>query len=1009
MIEPLISAQVQHWLTQPNCPAAPLLAYMRAQGQLRDVQIAALQTYLYLLLQGRNQPLSQLWVQGLFAKPASYDGPRSRMPALAREVFAQQPAAHTWYQVCQSQQPPIATWLEENPDVPDYLALTHALFYGWQNTDYVFSLPMGSGKTWLMSAIMYLNLFLGELHPGDARFAQNFCVLIPSAKKSSILPSLRSMAHFDPAWVLPEPAASRLRQLLQFEVLDAAKTAAKSNRIQNPNAHKVAQHLMQPGLTGLVLVVNAEKVILDRIDNSLDALIEKTDDERDLAANELRSLIGRVPGLQLMVDEVHGAATSEIKLRQVMQRWHAGGNVHSVVGFSGTPYLDKPQELTIGPYTLKQRQMSTVVFHYPLYEAVRTFLKQPVVETIRGLTAQQIVNHGVQEFRQRYGHTVYPTGCSAKLAIYCGTIERLETEVAPLAEQYFPGQVLKYHRGNPQYKAPPGAEAEFAALDSPGSRFRVVLLVQIGKEGWDCHSLTSVILAQKGDSPSNMVLQSACRCLREVVRGQRHSALIVLSADNAQLLEAQLKASQNTSIAALNAAAQAAPVSVPVYDRSSWLHSIGHSPAIAAYQLRLHSQTLLTETDPHTLAKLQIALAKARTRHSSAISTGTLEHLSAHTHGANDLGEVAEWGHWLQTLVKESAGLLTYASLQAYLPQLQAIFEALTVGTPELTAHHTQALASSGIAAGHGSLPTAQAARLADVDTDAGAVATRTAVRRYHLQAPQAEVRRLTRLAFWSLREFSTQVLPLDQAENLLLLSADKLPALLPSHSKLYPSAPDVQKIIAADAHQQRGAAIAQADDAAFAAARALLEQQGLGHMLAAQSSVTAPAELACKDQTFHYAPYDFAQSGLELGLLQELLKVTQFQTSGLEIYYNGARHLTQFRIDCYQKVGVSGKRWQRLGAYTPDFVMLQRNPQGAPHKVLIIETKGQGFAEQSGYTLRKQFVNSEFLKLNNDKFGYARFDFCEILEPERQDYRDSALQLWAHALHFFQPKPHIS
>ena len=249
MIEPLISAQVQHWLAQPNCPAAPLLAYMRAQGQLRDVQIAALQTYLYLLLQGRNQPLSQLWVQGLFAKPASYDGPRSRMPALAREVFAQQPAAHTWYQVCQSQQPPIATWLEENPDVPDYLALTHALFYGWQNTDYVFSLPMGSGKTWLMSAIMYLNLYLGELHPGDARFAQNFCVLIPSAKKSSILPSLRSMAHFDPAWVLPEPAASRLRQLLQFEVLDAAKTAAKSNRIQNPNAHKVAQHLMQPGLT----------------------------------------------------------------------------------------------------------------------------------------------------------------------------------------------------------------------------------------------------------------------------------------------------------------------------------------------------------------------------------------------------------------------------------------------------------------------------------------------------------------------------------------------------------------------------------------------------------------------------------------------------------------------------------------------------------------------------------------------------------------------------------------
>lgn len=1000
MIEPLISAQVQHWLGQPNCPAGPLLAYMRQAGKLRDVQIAALQTYLYLLLHGQNQPLPQLWLQGAFAKPASYDGPRSRVPPLARELFASQPGAHTWYQMCQHQQPVIATWLEENPDVPDYPALTRALFYGWSNTDYVFSLPMGSGKTWLMSAIMYLNLYLGEQHPGDTRFAQNFCVLIPSAKKSSILPSLRSLARFDPAWVLPEPAATRLRGLLQFEVLDAAKTTSKSNRIQNPNAHKVAQHLMQPNLCGLVLVVNAEKVILDRIDPSTDALIEATDDERDLAANELRSLIGRVPGLQLLVDEVHGAATSDIKLRQVMQRWHSGGNVHSVVGFSGTPYLDKPQEVKIGPYSLKQRQMSTVVFHYPLFEAVRTFLKQPVVETLHGLAAPHIVCHGLEAFLDRYGTTVYPTGCSAKLAIYCGSIERLETEVAPLAEQFFPRQVLKYHRGNAQFKAPPGAETEFAALDTPGARARVVLLVQIGKEGWDCHSLTAVILAQKGDSPSNMVLQSACRCLREVVRGQRHSALIVLGADNAQLLEAQLKASQNTSIAALNAAALAAPASVPVINRSAWLHSIGHSPAIEAYQLRLHSQTLVTEDQPHTLAKLQVALACAHTRHSSAISTGTLDHLSAHTDRAVDLGDVAELGHWLQMLVKESTGLLTYASLQPFLSQLRGIFEALTELTSQTTASSTSSTSS------HGHRTSQRDHRVNSSHLDplpaAAAALAPVSLRRYCLLAPQAEVCRLIRLAFSCQREFSTQVLPLDQAENLLLLTSEALPAALPEHSKLYPSAPDVQKIIAADAKQQRGAAIAQADAAAFAAARALLEQQGLGHMLAAQSSVTAAPELACKDQSFHYAPYDFAQSGLELGLLQELLKITQFQASGLEIYYNGARHLTQFRIDCYQKVGDLSKRWQRLGAYTPDFVMLQRNPQGAPHKVLIIETKGQGFAQQTGYTLRKHFVSSEFLKLNNAKFGYQRFDFCEILEPDRKDYRRAALDLLDRAQAFF-------
>jgi hypothetical protein len=207
MIEPFIAVRVQDWLATEHCPAKPLLAYMRAAGKLRDVQISALQTYLYLLLEGKNQTLTQLWMQGAFAKAATYDGPRSRMPQIARDVFATQPGAHTWYQLCQSQSPALKTWLEENADQPDFAALTRELFYGWDNTDYVFSLPMGSGKTWLMAAIMYLNLYLGEQNPGDPRFAQNFCVLIPSAKKSSILPSLRSIERFDPVWVLPDPAA----------------------------------------------------------------------------------------------------------------------------------------------------------------------------------------------------------------------------------------------------------------------------------------------------------------------------------------------------------------------------------------------------------------------------------------------------------------------------------------------------------------------------------------------------------------------------------------------------------------------------------------------------------------------------------------------------------------------------------------------------------------------------------------------------------------------------------
>jgi hypothetical protein len=403
---------------------------------------------------------------------------------------------------------------------------------------------------------------------------------------------------------------------------------------------------------------------------------------------------------------------------------------------------------------------------------------------------------------------------------------------------------------------------------------------------------------------------------------------------------------------------------VPAFDRTAWLQSIEKTPAIAAYQLQLHTQTLFTQDDPQTALKLQAALQRAQMRSSSGITTGTLDHMSVRSTSAIELGSAAEFDHWLHSLVRESAGMLAHHTMQPYRAALHAIFDALT---------------------------------------DTGPSSTQ---RRYHLQAPQDEVRRLVRLAFWRLREFATEVQPLDQAQTLLLLTHGKLPASTIAHAKLYPQAADVQKIVAADAQHQRGAAIAQADEAAFAAARALLEQQGLGHMLAAKSEKTAPAELATKDQSFHYLPYDFAQSGLELGLLQALLKATEFQASGLELYYNGARHLTEFRIDCFQQVnsasGNTPSRWQRLGAYTPDFVMLQRGEGGAAHKVLMIETKGAGFSEQSGYALRKRFVSTEFLRLNNAKFGYPRFDFIEIMEPAHQDYRSAAFALLSHAQRFF-------
>ena len=85
-------------------------------------------------------------------------------------------------------------------------------------------------------------------------------------------------------------------------------------------------------------------------------------------------------------------------------------------------------------------------------------------------------------------------------------------------------------------------------LDSPTSKIRIVLLVQIGKEGWDCKSLTGVVLPHEGACPKNMVLQTSCRCLRQVVRGEQEKALVWMNRWNADKLNKELKQQQNITL-----------------------------------------------------------------------------------------------------------------------------------------------------------------------------------------------------------------------------------------------------------------------------------------------------------------------------------------------------------------------------------------------------------------------------------------------------------------------------
>lgn len=228
---------------------------------MRDAQVDAIKTYLYLKIECQDQPLAELFKQGKFNTLTHDDIDNMPLSASARHVFKESPAAVALYEFASLKDEkgkPLADALRKavmaEPQDIDFDGIFNRIFYGVNYPDYVFSLPMGAGKTYLMAAFIYLDLYFAQQEPENPAFAHNFMVMVPSGLKTSVIPSLRTIQDFDPSWVIPEPAASQLKRELKFEMLDENKSASKSNRTKNPNVQKIAIHEPLAELFGLVAV-----------------------------------------------------------------------------------------------------------------------------------------------------------------------------------------------------------------------------------------------------------------------------------------------------------------------------------------------------------------------------------------------------------------------------------------------------------------------------------------------------------------------------------------------------------------------------------------------------------------------------------------------------------------------------------------------------------------------------------------------------------------------------------
>ena len=944
MFYQLIQKKRDLWFQSSDCTVLYLVDYIYQRGMLRDAQIDAIKTYLFLKIACQGKPLWQLFAEGEFNET---DVDAEEINAEARDVMTKNPAALALYQYSRQKDrngkqiaPELEQFIRHHAREIDYEKVLKDIFYQVTYSDYLFSLPMGAGKTYLMAAFIYIDLYFAQNEPHNPIWAHNFLILAPSGLKSSIVPSLRSIQNFDVTWLFPAATAMQLKRLVKFEILDEQKSARKSNVIRNPNAFKINQHWEGGTMMGLVAITNAEKVILDRWEEKDKDPNCFSDDERQQleVANELRNMIGIIPSLSIFIDEVHHASDGEIKLRQVVTEWATlGCNFCNVLGFTGTPYLEKAEKVTLGgSFNIKNTNITNVVYFYPLMEGIDNFLKRPEVK-FTDHDMLTIVRSGVHEFLDKYKDTTYADGTCAKLAVYCGQIPTLEEEIYPLVSEIVteyglnPAEViLKRHKGSNSSKAgarkyaePEGSETAFAMLDSPTSKIRIVLLVQIGKEGWDCKSLTGVVLPHEGACPKNMVLQTSCRCLRQVVRGEQEKALVWMNRWNADKLNKELKQQQNITLQEFSKKPEPAKKRIERFSRMDKQQV----PPIDFFQLKVEYETQVIEEQPDTATLLADESLKQKANRSLVYVQDFEGNMLGYEDLRKENGESFTFHWWLQKIAKESMGALSMKELKQYEAQLHKLFDEITIADEQDGKYRTE-----------------------------------------NMEYDHYQIRANIRKAFVPKRDFriSEEVVP----DTATILSVEQpMPLDVEDDSRFYPSEKVVKEILAWDNDPGKMELPPEVKAVVEKMKAAGFSDTDIQMMVKDKQPKDEYPE---RNQTYHYLPYRF-DSNLEKEYFANGL-IPLMKDKQLEYYFNGDDTLTEFKIRCYRRVG---KHWQYDGLYYPDFLVLSRDAEGRIDRICIIETKGEVYAAK--FKERLEFMRDVFVPKNNEAFHRKRFQFLYL------------------------------
>lgn len=506
---------------------------------LRRAQFRALETYWYLRLVLETPRIPDLYAK-LFPKPKDR---REAMGLTHPDIVSL--IADEGLESC------LERVKSDNAFVRQYAleSLRESLTLDYAS--YILALAMGAGKTILMGSIVATEFAMAMEYP-DGPFVQNALIFAPG---KTILTALRELSDVPYDKLLPprmhKPFAASLKltftrdgdkqiPIVWGSTFNVIVTNTEKIRIQKPTARGTGQQLALFAGT-------------------------KVEEQTELANLRLQA-VASLPHLAVFSDEAHHTygqkllgkwekdrETGELvfkddgikKVRRTIDYLAEETNLIVVINATGTPYFER-------------QPLRDVVVWYGLGEGIRDGVLKELARNIKVFDladgeADTLVSSVIEDFVRDYWAVALPNGAPARLALYFPNIETRD-ELRGAVES-----ALALHGiGTDTILAVDGKSNEAtrrqfeAVARNPEAPERVLLLVNMGTEGWNCPSLFATALVRKLANSNNFVLQAATRCLRQVP-GNKHPARVYLTDSNRKTLEAQLAETYGTSLKDLDA------------------------------------------------------------------------------------------------------------------------------------------------------------------------------------------------------------------------------------------------------------------------------------------------------------------------------------------------------------------------------------------------------------------------------------------------------------------------